>query len=60
MLCVTSFPFVIIFLLTLSFLIHKYLTRNSRQFTLFKEYITKSVGLGQFSAITYESISKNI
>ncbi len=57
-LCVTSFPFVI-FPLTYSFLIHKLLTRDSHQFTLFKEYLTKSVGPGQFSAITYESISKN-
>ena len=28
----------------------KYLTRDSRQFTIFKQYFTKSVGPEQFSA----------
>jgi len=28
----------------------KYLTRDSRQFTFFKQYFTKSVGPGRFSA----------
>ena len=37
---------------------HTYLTRDSRQFTLFKEFFTKSVGPGRFSAITTNPFRK--
>ena len=37
----------------------KYLTRDSRQFTFFKQYFTKSVGPGRFSAEKLKVISED-
>ncbi len=58
--CVTSFSFVI-FSVDLEYshkYSHTYPTRDSRQFLLFKEYFTKSVGSGRFSAITTNPFRK--